>query len=76
MLHCARLPVVEADSGDDSRTLCRPGDLPALHGPAPHGLLYPEGFPASAAASAISLCRKFGAQIDTTSTSGWFSTSR
>jgi len=39
------------------------------------GFSIQKGFPASAAASAISLCKKFGAQIDTTSTSGWFSTS-
>jgi hypothetical protein len=39
------------------------------------GFSIQKGLPALAAASAICLCKKFGAQIETTSTSGWVNTS-
>jgi hypothetical protein len=42
----------------------------------PIGFSIQNGLPAAAAASATSWCRKFGAQIDTTSTSGSAITSR
>jgi hypothetical protein len=44
-------------------------------GSAPNGFSPQKCLPASAAAIAISRCMKFGAQIETASTSGWAITS-
>ena len=43
--------------------------------PRPTGFSIQKALPAFAAAIPISACKKFGAQIETTSTSGWANTS-
>lgn len=69
VLHGRGMAIVEPDPGDGAGILRRAGDLPLL-GPLPMGFSMQKGLPTLAAASAIFLCRRFGAQIETTSTSG------
>jgi hypothetical protein len=71
-----RVTVAETDGSDEASLRGGLGDVVALGRPRPMGFSIQNGLPASAAASAISRCRKFGAQMETMSTSGWASTSR